>query len=63
MPFSKHEVVPDVIPTAPKNVAKVDYKSGGKWFLNVEIMTQKVILVNFSRSFGEFGKCFDPKVS
>ena len=30
MPFKKHEVVPDVIPTAPTNVAKVDYVSGGK---------------------------------
>lgn len=29
MPFAKHEVVPDVIPVAPKNVAKIDYKSGG----------------------------------
>ncbi|KAL7014700.1 hypothetical protein ACKWTF_016076 [Chironomus riparius] len=28
MPFKKHEVVPDVIPTAPTNVAKVDYVSG-----------------------------------
>ncbi|XP_070496088.1 protein D2-like [Chironomus tepperi] len=28
MPFTKHEVVPDVIPTAPTNVAKVDYVSG-----------------------------------
>jgi hypothetical protein len=30
MPFAKHEVVPDVIPVAPKNIAKVDYKSGGE---------------------------------
>lgn len=30
MPFAKHEVVPDVIPVAPKNILKVDYISGGK---------------------------------
>lgn len=29
MPFAKHEIVPDVIPVAPSNVAKVNYVSGG----------------------------------
>lgn len=31
MPFVKHEVVPDVIPVAPKAIAKVDYVSGGNY--------------------------------
>lgn len=30
MPFVKNEIVSDVIPVAPKEVAKVDYASGGK---------------------------------
>lgn len=30
MPFAKHEVVPDVIPVAPKDIVKVEYKSGGE---------------------------------
>jgi hypothetical protein len=30
MPFSKHEVVPDVIPAAPKGIARVNYVSGGE---------------------------------
>lgn len=29
MPFAKNEIVPDVIPVAPKEVAKVNYVSGG----------------------------------
>jgi hypothetical protein len=29
MPFAKNEIVPDVIPEAPKEVAKVNYISGG----------------------------------
>lgn len=31
MPFTKHEIVPDVIPVAPAKVAKVDYVSGGDY--------------------------------
>lgn len=29
MPFSKHEIVPDVIPKAPANIAEVNYASSG----------------------------------
>lgn len=63
MPFSKHEVVPDVIPTAPKNVAKVEYKSGGekKYFKEQKLITKKIKL--FCGSFGEFGECFDANAS
>lgn len=31
MPFVKHEIVPDVIPVAPSNIAKVNYLSGGDY--------------------------------
>lgn len=30
MPFAKNEIVPDVIPVAPKDIATVDYVSGVK---------------------------------
>lgn len=31
MPFAKHEIVPDVIPVAPKDIATVNYVSGGDY--------------------------------
>jgi hypothetical protein len=33
MPFAKHEIVPDVIKVAPKDIAKVDYISGGDYLI------------------------------
>lgn len=30
MPFTKNEIVPDVIPVAPKEIATVNYVSGVK---------------------------------
>lgn len=33
MPFAKHEIVPDVIPIAPSNIARVNYVSGGDYLI------------------------------
>jgi hypothetical protein len=31
MPFTKHEVVPDVVSQAPSKILKIDYVSGGDY--------------------------------
>lgn len=33
MPFAKHEIVPDVIPNAPTDIATVNYVSGGDYLI------------------------------
>lgn len=48
MPFAKHEIVPDVVPVAPKNIATVSYISGGKQLSNLLCV---IFLVKYDNAF------------
>jgi hypothetical protein len=44
MPFAKHEIVPDVIPVAPEDIATVNYVSGGDYSTNLMLSILATII-------------------
>lgn len=58
MPFTKHEVVPDVVSVAPSGILKIDYVSGGD-YTTFHIYIQQIELIYHHHSECQPWKCID----